>query len=269
MYNDSELNIMTHVPLLDGGGGGCVFSILNCPPTGSAPAFFKEKRFCKGDVNPSDGSIFWCYKRSGKETWFDKEEYNLRCIKARAADTKYRRGEAYANYADRRRAKEKKYSNSPKGRERDRRKARKRWANPEWRKRRYERLRRKHQNDPVYALRMRARSRVYTAIKNGGGHKSEPTEQLVGCSFEFLRQHIERQFTGKMSWDNPGSFEIDHIVPVSAFDLTDPAQVKVACNWQNLRPLSRKKNRSKGAKLTEPQLHLPLTITSSTTYTSC
>ena len=53
---------------------------------------------------------------------------------------------------------------------------------------------------------------------------------------------------------------------MSAFDLTDPAQVRVACNWQNLRPISRNKNRTKGAKLTEPQLPLPLTVHSTTTY---
>jgi hypothetical protein len=138
--------------------------------------------------------------------------------------------------------------------------------NPEWHK---IYSKRRYVEDPQFALGKRVRSRVLQAIKAGGASKTGRTEELIGCSFGFLRQHIERQFKGKMSWDSPGSFHIDHIVPLAALDLTDPAQLKVACNWQNMRPLSPKKNMRKGAKLTEPQLHLPLTITSSTTYTSC
>ena len=146
-------------------------------------------------------------------------------------------------------------------------------ATPEYqrlvRKRGNEYIKRRYAEEPEFALAFKLRARVYQAIKASGASKSGRTEELVGCSIEFLRQHIERQFKGKMSWDNPGSYHIDHIVPVSSFDLTDIQQQRVAFNWQNMRPLTPKKNLSKGAKLTEPQLHLPLTITSSTTYTSC
>jgi hypothetical protein len=137
------------------------------------------------------------------------------------------------------------------------------------RKRGNEYIKRRYAEDPQFALAYKVRARVYQAIQKGGASRTGRTEELIGCSFGFLRQHIERQFKGKMSWDNPSSFHIDHIIPLAALDLADPAQLKVACNWQNMRPLSPKKNMSKGAKLTEPQLHLPLTITSSTTYTSC
>ena len=134
------------------------------------------------------------------------------------------------------------------------------------RKRDNERIKRRYAEDPQFALAYKVRARVYQAIQKGGASKTGCTEELVGCSFDFLRQHLERQFKGKMSWDNPGSFHIDHIVPLAALDLADPAQLKVACNWQNLRPISPKKNMSKGAKLTEPQLPLPLTVHSTTAY---
>lgn len=127
-------------------------------------------------------------------------------------------------------------------------------------------VKRRYAEDPEFALAYRLRSRVYQAIKAGGASRGGRTEELVGCSIEFLRQHIERQFKGKMSWDNPGSFHIDHIVPVSSFDLTNIQQQRVAFNWQNMRPIPPKKNMSKGAKLTEPQLPLPLTVHSTTTY---
>jgi hypothetical protein len=122
----------------------------------------------------------------------------------------------------------------------------------------------RYRTDPQFALGVRVRSRVWAALKRGGASKTGRTEELVGCSFDFLRQHIERQFNGKMSWDKPGSFHIDHIIPLAAFDLTDPAQLKVACNWQNMRPLSPRKNMSKGAKLLHPQQQLPLSVHSTT-----
>jgi hypothetical protein len=138
----------------------------------------------------------------------------------------------------------------------------------EWRERnrsyQNEYIKRRYAEDPQVALSYKVRARVYQAIQKSGGSKSGRTEEIVGCSFDFLRQHIERQFKGNMSWDNPGSFHIDHIVPLASFDLTDPAQLKVACNWQNLRPIPPKKNMSKGAKLTEPQMHLPLSVTNYT-----
>ena len=125
-------------------------------------------------------------------------------------------------------------------------------------------IRRRYSEDPSFAIACRVRARVYEAIKNRGASKTGSTEELVGCSFDYLRQHIERQFKGSMSWDNPSSFHIDHIVPLASFDLTDPAQLKVACNWQNLRPIPPKKNMSKGAKLTEPQMPLPISFSINT-----
>ena len=122
----------------------------------------------------------------------------------------------------------------------------------------------RYRTDAQFALASRVRGRVWAALKRGGASKTGRTEELIGCSFDFLRQHIERQFKGKMSWDNPGSFHIDHIIPLAAFDLTDPAQLRVACNWQNMRPLPPRKNMSKGAKLLHPQQPLPLSVHSTT-----
>jgi hypothetical protein len=125
-------------------------------------------------------------------------------------------------------------------------------------------IKRRYAEDPSFAMAYRIRARVYQAIQKGGASKTGSTEELVGCSFDYLRDHIERQFKGRMSWDNPSSFHIDHVIPLASFDLTDPAQLKVACNWQNLRPLPPKKNMSKGAKLTEPQMHLPISFSINT-----
>ena len=188
MYSDSQLNITTQVLEYDRGGGGRAFSFSSNAPTVSAPDDFKEKRFRRGDVNPSDGTIFWCYQGT-KQIWLTEPQFAAMRVKARAADAKYRRGDSYVKSVDRRRAKEKRYRQSIKGREREKRKQRKRWANPEWRKKRYAKRRNRYKNDAAFATRLRVGTRIRAAIKNAGGRKRERTDRLVGCSFDFLRQH--------------------------------------------------------------------------------
>lgn len=76
---------------------------------------------------------------------------------------------------------------------------------------------------------------------------------LVGYNADDLRRHIERQFTGKMSWDTYGThWEIDHIVPVSAFSISGPHSDEFRACWalSNLRPLARSANQKKKAKRT-------------------
>ena len=73
-------------------------------------------------------------------------------------------------------------------------------------------------------------------------------ESLVCMSQENLRAYFESKFIAGMSWDNYGKWHIDHIVPLSSFNLLDPEQVKVACHYTNLQPLWAKDNLKKGSK---------------------
>jgi hypothetical protein len=50
-----------------------------------------------------------------------------------------------------------------------------------------------------------------------------------------------------MTWKNHGElWEIDHIKPCAAFDLTDINQQKECFNYINTQPLYKTDNRSKG-----------------------
>lgn len=73
--------------------------------------------------------------------------------------------------------------------------------------------------------------------------------ELIGCSIAFLMAHLESKFKPGMSFANHGEWHIDHIIPCSAYDLTDPEQQKECFNWRNLQPLTARENMMKGNKL--------------------
>lgn len=89
------------------------------------------------------------------------------------------------------------------------------------------------------------RCRLWQVIKS-------PTNSLsksLGCRTYELREYLESKFEEGMTWDNYGSdWEIDHIKPLSKFDLKNDEEFREVCNYNNLQPLWKKDNRSKGAR---------------------
>ena len=99
------------------------------------------------------------------------------------------------------------------------------------------------------------RNRLSKFIRRSSGRES--TEILLGCSFEEFKGYVAAQFHGGMSWENYGRhWHIDHIMPVVAFDLNDPQQVRRCFHFSNLRPLSARENLRKNSRITDPQLRL-------------
>ncbi len=88
------------------------------------------------------------------------------------------------------------------------------------------------------------RSRLRKAIKNN--QKTGSAVKDLGCSIEELKKHLESKFTEGMSWDNYGEWHIDHIKPLSSFNLENREELLKACNYNNLQPLWAKDNLSKG-----------------------
>lgn len=64
-------------------------------------------------------------------------------------------------------------------------------------------------------------------------------EEVVGYSLDDLMAHLESQFWPGMSWDNFGTWHIDHIVPRSAFSFesTDDPEFRDCWALSNLQPL--------------------------------
>jgi len=96
------------------------------------------------------------------------------------------------------------------------------------------------------------RTRVGKIIKN----KTIKTFEALGCSAEELIEHLESRFLPRMNWENygPEGWHVDHIIPLSSFDLTDLMQFKKACHYTNLQPLWARDNLSKGSKINLNQI---------------
>ena len=91
------------------------------------------------------------------------------------------------------------------------------------------------QTDINFKLLCNLRSRIHIALKRNS--KSRHTEQLIGCSIEFLKQYFEKQFQLGMTWENYGEWHIDHIRPCSSFDLSKPEEQCKCFHYTNLQPL--------------------------------
>ena len=108
-------------------------------------------------------------------------------------------------------------------------------------------FRNKYKTDINYKLSELLRNRVRNAIKSYKRPGSAVKD--LGCTVQELKEHLELQFKPGMTWDNHGQWHIDHIKPLSIFDLSDPEQFMEACHYSNLQPLWAKDNLSKSNKV--------------------
>ena len=95
------------------------------------------------------------------------------------------------------------------------------------------------------------RIRIRMALKSQGTTKDISSKELFGADQEFVWKHLESQFREGMTRENNTSkgWHIDHIRPMSSFDLSDPAQLKECCHYTNLQPLWWWENLKKSDKL--------------------
>lgn len=102
-------------------------------------------------------------------------------------------------------------------------------------------------SDINFKITSNLRIRLWKVLK--GINKSKRTLELLGCSIEFLKIHLEKQFTKGMNWNNYGLWHIDHKLPCISFDLSDSGQQKECFNYINLQPLWAIDNLIKGSKI--------------------
>ena len=110
-----------------------------------------------------------------------------------------------------------------------------------------ERRRNRLKSDIGFKMRTNLCRRINHSIKKG--FKSKSTLELLGCSVDYLKKHLESQFKEGMSWENRHLWHIDHIMPVSMAKTYD--EVVRLNHYKNLRPLWAHENLSKSDKTPE------------------
>ena len=108
---------------------------------------------------------------------------------------------------------------------------------------------RRFRSDINFRLATTIRNRIKDFITNG--KRFCKSLDLLGAEITEVRMHLESKFKPGMTWENYGynGWHIDHILPCSAFDLTNPEDQKECFNYTNLQPLWWWENLSKSNKL--------------------
>lgn len=104
----------------------------------------------------------------------------------------------------------------------------------------------RYAEDVNFKLRRRLRDRLNKAIKNH--QKSGSAVSDLGCTIDELKQYLESKFETGMTWNNYGKWEIDHIEPLCAFDLSIRSNFLMACKYTNLQPIWKEKHIMKTKK---------------------
>jgi hypothetical protein len=106
---------------------------------------------------------------------------------------------------------------------------------------------RRFYSDPNFRLATTIRNRIKDFITSGKGNRRCKSLDLLGAEIIEVRLHLESKFKPGMTWENYGykGWHIDHILPCSAFDLTNPEDQKECFSYTNLQPLWWWENLSK------------------------
>lgn len=109
---------------------------------------------------------------------------------------------------------------------------------------------RRYRQNPNYRIKKKLRTRIKDALRNYNTTKNgRATTDIIGCKIDFFINYIESLFydkilpngqTTQMTKDiliYSQEIELDHIIPLWKFDLTDLEEQKKAFHYTNIQPL--------------------------------
>ena len=116
-------------------------------------------------------------------------------------------------------------------------------------KRDYERKRKA--SDPLYKLISNFRTAIYQVLKESNVEKNGHYFDILGYTPEELINHLEKQFTEGMTWENYGEFHVDHKLPISSFNIKEIGDEEFMKCWSldNLQPMWGEENIRKSNKV--------------------
>lgn len=93
----------------------------------------------------------------------------------------------------------------------------------------------RYYNDEIYNITRRVRKRLHSFLKTKNITKKNKTFEIIGCTPQELKEHLEKQFVDGMNWENRSEWHIDHIIPLSSAKTEE--EVYNLCHYTNLQPL--------------------------------
>jgi hypothetical protein len=103
--------------------------------------------------------------------------------------------------------------------------------------------------DMIFKIKTNLRTHIAIILKKLGYSKKSKLNEILGCSYEVYKQHIENQWESWMNWDNYGLYngrldygwDVDHIKPLSLAKTYE--EVLELFNYKNTKPLCSRINR--------------------------
>jgi len=117
-------------------------------------------------------------------------------------------------------------------------------------------IRERRRSNPLIKLRSNVGTLIANALSNQGYKKTAKSAEILGCTFEHFKLHIEQQFTLGMSWNNRSEWHIDHIIPLSF--ARSEQELLLLNHYSNLRPFWSNDNQVKAGSLTSDSIKHPL-----------
>lgn len=107
----------------------------------------------------------------------------------------------------------------------------------------------KRKEDVIYKIIDNLSRRAYKFLKRYNIEKTITHLELIGCSSNELKEHLKNQLNDGMTFENYGTWEIDHIKAITLFNLNNEYEMLECFNYKNLQPLWREDNIKKSNKI--------------------
>jgi hypothetical protein len=107
----------------------------------------------------------------------------------------------------------------------------------------------RREREPLFKLKGNIRASIIKILKRNKVPKNNKTIEILGCSYEQFKTHLEGAFKFWMNWENYGKYngelnygwDIDHIIPICS--AKTEGEVMKLNHYTNLQPLCSKINR--------------------------
>jgi hypothetical protein len=106
----------------------------------------------------------------------------------------------------------------------------------------------KIENDEMYKIKDSIRKTISSAFRRMSQNKESKFSDIIGCSIDDFKSHIENQFRDGMNWDNYGyrGWHFDHIIPTCSANSYE--ELLALNHYTNIQPLWSHENFKKSGK---------------------